>query len=258
MCTDFSLEPPDDTPADDTPPDQLADAPAPPAPFGTAARAMALSRRLSAPPVVTASELTRDALEMARDLVPAARWASLSSGGGTPRTTASSDPLADVLDALQYRCRSGPCLDALHGGTVVVSEFATEMRWPQFTALATASPVTAVLSYPLAPAGHPATSLNLYTDVEGAFDGSALHSAALAASSLAVMLTAISQRSRADRLRAELASTRRIGAAIGILMQRQRWSYERATEAFYRARDYGPLTVHELVERTISSAAKPR
>jgi hypothetical protein len=192
----------------------------------------ALSRLLSDPDAGASEELAGAALGLACELVPGARWASLTYKTTRPRTTAVSDPRAAALDELQYRTGGGPCLTALETTTVVVSDFATENRWPSFTALAVAEgTATGSVSYPLAPAGHEATSLNLYTDRAESVSGMDVEAAAYAASVIALVLTAINQRDQLRNLDIALKTSRSIGAAIGILMHRHRWTYDQAFDA---------------------------
>jgi hypothetical protein len=164
--------------------------------------------------------------------VPGARWASLTSRAGRPQTTAVSDPQAGELDEFQYRTGAGPCLTALTANSVVVSDFAAEDRWPEFTALAVAESVaTGSVSVALGPAGHKATSLNLYTDEPGGGRSIDAHAAAFSASVVALVLTVLDQRTQISNLEVALTTSRSIGAAIGILMHRHRWTYDQAFDA---------------------------
>ena len=192
----------------------------------------ALSRLLADTDATASEEIVCAALAMACELVPGARWASLTHKTARARTTAVSDPHAAVLDELQYRTGGGPCLTALETTAVVVSDFATEGRWPAFTALAVAEgTATGSISYPLASAGHNATSLNLYTDLVGGCHGMDVEAATLAASIFSLVLTAINQRDQVRNLDIALTTSRSIGAAIGILMHRHRWTYDQAFDA---------------------------
>lgn len=187
---------------------------------------------LTDPEAVDGDELAAAALGLACELVPGARWASLTHKAGRPRTTAVSDPRAAALDEFQYRTGSGPCLTALETANVVVSDFTTEHRWPEFTALAVAeSSATGSVSFPLAPAGHDGTSLNLYTDLADASAGMDVQAAGLAAAVISLVLTAINQREQVRNLDIALTTSRSIGAAIGILMHRHRWTYDQAFDA---------------------------
>ena len=218
---------------------------------GTAARVLELSRMIT-DAESGEEDAGRTGLALACDLVPGARWASLTRRNGEPVTTAASHPHARALDVLQYRAGEGPCLTALDTTSVIVSDFATETRWPAFISSAAAdSPARAALAYPLESAGHPATTLNLYSDVSGAFDGLVLHTAALTAAGLALALTAIDQHRRAAHLEIGLASSRLIGAAVGILMHRYRWTYDQAFDALRTTSQHSHRKLRDLADHVL-------
>jgi hypothetical protein len=211
-----------------------------------------LSQQLADDADIAGDELTRAALTLACETVPGARWASLTHRPGRPRTMAASDPSAAALDEFQYRAGTGPCLTALATGSPVASEFATEDRWPAFTALALAeTSARASLSLPLAAAGQAPISLNLYTDEAGAADSIDQPAAHLAAAALALSLTAISQRERLRNLEIALASSRLIGAAIGILMHRHRWTYQQSFDALRAASQHGHRRLRDIADDVV-------
>jgi hypothetical protein len=191
-----------------------------------------LSRLVATESGVPADRIATTALDLARDSVPGARFASLTYVATRPRTLAASDPRASAIDEFQYRTGSGPCLSAVATGATVTCDFETEDRWPAFTALAVADgSAKASLSLPLAPAGHDAVSLNLYTDAAAGSAGIDRRAAELATSALALVLTAVNHQQRMHHLEIALDSSRIIGAAIGILMHRHRWTYEQSFDA---------------------------
>ena len=196
------------------------------------AKLTALSLQLADLEAAHGDDLAGAALALACELVPGARWASLTHKTAEPHTTAVSDPHAAALDEFQYRTGSGPCLTALDTATLVVSDFSSEHRWPEFAALALAeSSATGSISCPLEAAGHHATSLNLYTDLAGASSGMDVQAAGLAAAVISLVLTAINQREQLRNLEVALTTSRSIGAAIGILMHRHRLTYDQAFDA---------------------------
>jgi hypothetical protein len=206
----------------------------------------------------SSEDMAATALQLACELVPPARWASLTSREGRPRTIAASDHRADELDELQYHASEGPCLAAIATGTTVVSDFGTEQRWPTFAARAvTDTSGRAALSYPLAAVGHPATSLNLYADVPGAFDEAAIAAASLSAAGIGMALAALRQKQRADNLALGLESSRHIGAAIGILMHRHRWTSERAFEALRLVSQHTHRKVRDVADEVMLTGSLP-
>lgn len=229
-----------------------------PAPTGAEEQLIALSQQVGEDQTVTEEVLASTALVLVCDLVLPARWASLTHRAAQPRTTAASDECAAALDTMQYRTGGGPCLEALVSGSVVVSDFATESRWPAFThAAVTGSTARGALSYPLALAGHPATALNLYTDDGGSFDAVALHDAAVAAAGLALTLTAVRQRRRTDGSEQAAVGDRRLGAAIGIIMQRYGWTYDEAYDALHRESVAAHRTLDDVVRDVVLRGVLP-
>jgi hypothetical protein len=80
-------------------------------------------------------------------------------------TVAASSELAIAVDQAQYADGSGPCLDALAGGTPVgVDNIDTTMAWPGFRDAAARMGLHASLSVPLfAGSGATIAALNLYS-----------------------------------------------------------------------------------------------
>lgn len=225
-----------------------------------AARLAQLTRQLAADAEETdGDELTNAALSLTCEFVPGARWASLTYRPGRPRTLAASDPHAAALDEFQYRTGAGPCLTALATATTVASDFATEDRWPEFTALALADGTAkASLSLPLAVTRPSAISLNLYTDADDVSRGIDARAAGPAAAGLALALTAINQRGRLHHLEIALTTSRLIGAAVGILMHRHRWTYEQSFDALRAASQHGNRRLREIADDVLFRGDLPR
>jgi hypothetical protein len=206
----------------------------------------------------TGDDLISTALRLVCDLVPAARWASVTHVAKQPETLAASDERALALDEAQYRSGVGPCLTALEDRTVVVSDFATEQRWAEFIAHASTDGVAAgSLSISLAAAGHAATSLNLYADARGRWDDAELEVAMLAAAGLALVLTAVAQRDRTHHLEVALSSSRVIGAAVGVLMTRHGWTYDQAFDALRRTIQHGHRKLRDIADDVVLMGTLP-
>ena len=78
------------------------------------------------------------------------------------------------LDEGQYRSGSGPCLEAARGGKVVlVSDLASERRWPAYRRLAADQGVRSCLSVPLPTRQLYLGGLNVYATRPAAFDAQA-------------------------------------------------------------------------------------
>lgn len=195
-----------------------------------------------------------------QDLTPGVEWASLTRHAPSrkPDTIAFSDPDAAAVDALQYASGDGPCLHAISTGTTTVTDFGTESRWPAFITRATRDTAArAALSYPLGAGGHPQVSLNLYSRQPHAFDGSFGPLVAITAAATALALSAAMQRERADNLQTGLLSNRQIGAAIGILMHRHRWTNEQAFDALRVHSQDTQRKLHDIAEEVVLTGTLP-
>src|SRR5215213_11534632 len=80
-------------------------------------------------------------------------------------TKAATDDLVWKLDALQYDLNEGPCVDAMHGPTVVVApHIRAEQRWPNYVPEAVKTGLRSQLA------------VKLYVDDQGTLGGLNLYS----------------------------------------------------------------------------------
>lgn len=214
-----------------------------------------LSRAISLRPGTDQVELMTTALIAACAAVPGRTCASLTLSGSSPNTPATSEPIAAMLDRLQYELGDGPCLSAIEQGSVVVSEFASERRWPQFVEKARQTPVAGSTSYPLSVAGHPNCSLNFYSESAG--DQAHRQATDLAAASFAITLTAINEHVRAHHLEVALKSSRQIGAAIGILMSIHKVTDDQAFDLLRMTSQNTHRKLREVAEDVLLTGALP-
>ena len=157
------------------------------------------------------------------DIVPGCQMAGISMRTRRRRTvavetTASTCPVALRADQAQYELDEGPCLDALRTAeTYVVSNTATEPRWPRWAPRAQSLGIRSVLSVRLpVPLDLPG-GLNLYSKAVNAYDEPAVQLAHLYAAHAATALDLVTE---LDGLRAALRRRHAIGVAQGVLMQR--------------------------------------
>jgi len=172
-------------------------------------------------------------VSVAVETVVGARWASVTMLLGDQfRTAASSGEHAVRADALQYEVGSGPCVDAvLEDSTFVTGDVGSEARWSEWgPRVSTEVGVNSVLSQRLhlhEQAGVVA-GLNIYSNVNDAFDRAAVGVALVLASHGAVVLSELLATNRAENLMKALQSNREIGVAMGILMQQHRFTRQEA------------------------------
>jgi ANTAR domain len=170
---------------------------------------------------------------VAVDTVSGARWASVSMLRGDHFTTAASTAdQAARADALQYELGSGPCIDAvLKDSLYVTGDVSSEPRWSDWGRRAsTEMGVNSVLSQRLHL--HDQTGvvagLNIYSDANDAFDQAAVGVGLILATHGAVVLSETLATNRARNLTKALQSNREIGVAMGVLMQKHRFTRQEA------------------------------
>lgn len=131
-----------------------------------------------------------------------------------------------VLDSLQQRSGSGPCIEASRDQrTIEIADMHAESRWPEFTGLAADLDVLSMLCLPLWIDDRTLGSLSLYARQTAAFDDTARRLAELFATHAAL---AIGDAQRTERLRRAMDNRDVIGQAKGILMERHSMTAEEA------------------------------
>lgn len=132
---------------------------------------------------------------------------------------ASTDPVVDRLDDLQYQLDEGPCLDALRApeDVFVSAELAHDQRWPRWAPRAAELGMRSILSVRLPTTRAVLAGLNLYGRGPDAFDQDDVHVALVFARHAAIALQVTHQ---VANLETAIESRHRIGVAQGMLMQR--------------------------------------
>jgi hypothetical protein len=223
---------------------------------GLAARLHDLTALLTAPGPVDRTRYEAAVIGLLRDHVPGVVSVSVTRGSGrSPVTAVSTDRLADRADRLQYETAEGPCLHAMTAGEPVVLDLAAgvgEQRWPRFRHRLAGEPtVGGVLSLPLCEGT--AASLNVYLGVPGP-DHDAVAAAAAAAR---LALTAVATRARADQLTEALASSRTIGAAIGVLMARRCCTQDVAFRELREASQNANRKLRDVADDVVATGELP-
>lgn len=166
-----------------------------------------------------------DALErlvkLAVASVPGCEWAGITAWPvqRNPRSLAATDRVALTVDELQYALGDGPCLVAAKEDEPVrIADLSTDVRWPGFGRLTVQrTPVRSILSFHLGDDPE-RTALNLYGGQPHAFEGESLTTGALFAAHARVLVMHAGHADQAAHLKEALTTNRRIGMAMGILM----------------------------------------
>lgn len=189
--------------------------------------------------------------------------------GGRLVTVGATDPVVEEVDRIQYRLRSGPCVDSvIHDRPFVAHDLRRTRQWPQFGAGAARLGVLSMLSYRLflddtgqrqsGPSqdrprdddprhGGLIGSLNVYARAAGVFDFEHTLPAVVALSSYAALaIWGGRQAAQVADLEQALGSSRDIGVALGILMERHKISREQAFGLLTMASQHGNRKLRDI------------
>jgi GAF domain-containing protein len=198
-----------------------------------ALEALAQIVQVDAPRRATLAEIAR----VCAELVPGADTASITVIGedGTPHTEAFTTTSALVWDERQYDANEGPCLDAARGrGVVLVSDMATDQRWPVYGPAAAKAGVGSSLSIGLTERKTVTGAVNLYSPLPEAFDDASVEVAtALAGYATAALASAAQYEALAtlaSQLNEALKSRAVIDQAKGVLIAQRGCTPDEAFE----------------------------
>jgi GAF domain-containing protein len=178
--------------------------------------------------------------------------------GDDPVTAVTTGQLALDLDEAQYGSGRGPCLQAAAGGEPVeVADTRTDLRFPDFGAVAVQHGVGSSLSLPLSLHEGVSGALNIYARQPEAFDAASRRFAQRFAAYGAVvagnMLVYESALDRAKNLEAALASRAVIDQAKGVLMERFKLTADQAFQALVQVSMETNTKVRDIAERFIDT-----
>jgi len=169
----------------------------------------------------------------------------------TYRTVATTDPLGDRLDALQYDLREGPCYAALTDDRfVLANDLASSSEFPRYAVRAAELGVGSQAAVQLLHNGERA-GLNLYARRRCAFDRSTVQLAELFATQAAGLLEYAMQ---VEQLSEALHTRTDIGTAVGILMERYGLDRTQAFAFLVRNSNDRNIKIRVLAQRLIDGA----
>jgi GAF domain-containing protein len=193
-----------------------------------------------------------------RDLVPEADQVSLTirTSRGGHKTLASSDPLAQEADALQYALGEGPCLEiADTGGWLRSGDVGTDSRYPAWGPRAAELGVGSLLAVAVTDRDEPLGALNLYSTRTGAFADRDVVDIALV---YAVHATnALSSARRASTLQTAVSSRHVIGMAQGIVMERYGIDQHQSFELLRRLSSTTNVKLRDVAAQIVATRAIP-
>lgn len=162
-------------------------------------------------------------------------------------TIASTDPIAEGLDQLQYDLREGPCYDASwRGQTMLSPNLRNEERWPQWAPKAAANGISSMLAVELATAEERVGALNLYFAEPREFDRDDVAFADIFGHHASIAVSCTSENAG---LLVALDSRKLIGQAQGILMERYEISDAQAFGVLTRYSQNNNIKLRDVAEQ---------
>jgi GAF domain-containing protein len=161
-------------------------------------------------------------------------WAAIARATDKrPVVAATSDPaIAQRIAEMQALAGGGPTWHAVRTGErVYVADLTRETRWPAHVSeLLARTPVRSIVAFSLQFGDETLGALTLYGDRPDAFSSEALETASVYADQAALALEIERTAERAENLEAALRTSREIGVAIGILVERYKISTQQSFE----------------------------
>lgn len=171
---------------------------------------------------------------------------------------ATTDPIVDAADHLQYDLQEGPCVDAAidpHAHVLLSADLSTDDRWPQWGPKTAALGLRAVLSAELRTGERRLGALNLYGEQPRQFTSDDAATAHLFGAHATLALTAAST---VEGLQTALDTRTEIGQAQGILMERFDLDASRAFDVLRRYSQNTNMKLHEVARALIETRTFPQ
>jgi GAF domain-containing protein len=192
------------------------------------------------------------------ELVPGADHAGITHvRHGRFSTPACSSEVARIVDRAQYEANEGPCVSAIRESEEVqAGDLGTDRRWPTFTRLVLARcEVRSMQSYRLFLQEDTLGALNFYAERPDGFTDAARPVAAVFATHAAVAWQAARDAEQNENLNIALSNSRRIGAAIGILMATRPTTEDGAFELLRQSSQRHHRKLREVADNVVFTGA---
>ncbi|SDO43892.1 GAF domain-containing protein [Nakamurella panacisegetis] len=180
---------------------------------------------------------------------------TLVHNDGALETVASSHPVVDQADALQYELSEGPCLTAAEtNGVYLIPETATDPRWPNWGPRAAELGLHSILSIHLFTDRQVLGALNLYARPSYQYSEDDIEAAQVVAAHASVGLA----RSRSEQnLWRAVDSRHVIGQAQGVLIERFSLQPEQAFSVLKRYSQQHNIKLHEVAVILLRTGSLP-
>ena len=186
---------------------------------------------------------------------------SVETEAGKTHTFGKTDQWVLEIDNSQYVAGEGPCLQAIRDGEVhEIVDLRTDDRWPVFKAAALEAGLRASYSIPLSVRDKTIGALNLYSRSEGPFPEGAKAAVEVVAAQGAIALanaqTLQATKRLVEQLEVAIESRETIGAALGIVMERENVSEQEAFEMLKSASQNTNVKLREVAKMIIDQKKK--
>lgn len=173
------------------------------------------------------------------------RFSSVTSTSDVPR----------LIDEIQADASEGPCLNAAQTTDCVrIDDLTLDTRWPRFGHLTSSRLGVHSLVAAVRPVSHNVVSaVNVYAARPHAFSPDHETVLSIFASTAAVSLRVLHQDNRAVHLERALHTSRRIGVALGILMNSKQINLEEAWTLLCKASQDNNIKLSVLADRVLRS-----
>lgn len=180
-------------------------------------------------------------------------------------TVAYNTETAKAMDELQYAYREGPCLTAANEQrTVVVDDFRTDERWPDYSDAVSQHGLRSILSAPFTIGPGAKAAMNLYSYRTNSFRDEEItfaeSYARQASKGLQLALRMAHYSEEADNRSRAMESRTDIDVAVGIVMAQNRCSQAEAFDILQRASSTRNVKLRviasEIVQRVSGSSSE--
>ncbi|GAB1511327.1 GAF and ANTAR domain-containing protein [Actinophytocola sp. KF-1] len=205
----------------------------------------AVARTLEAEPDVEGT--LRAIVTAAMTHVAGAEYAGISLvAGGKVRTVAPTADIVTEIDAVQFRLKEGPCVDAIADhGTYRTGDLTQESRWPVFGPAAAERGVRSMLCYRLFVSDNTMGALTLYAGRRDAFSERTEQEGQLFATHAAIALIGAQKEAS---LTAAIEHRDTIATAKGILMARHGVDAAQAFRMLVEASQHANMKLYRVAE----------
>ena len=180
---------------------------------------------------------------------------TLAVRGGEVTNVVATHRYPMVLDAIQNRCREGPCVTAAwRHHMMLVDDLNVDLRWPRYRRyVLEQTPIRSILAYELFVDGTSMAALNFYANHPHGFNDDSAELGGIFATHVAL---AWSMMRRQDQFRSALASRDIIGQAKGLIMERFHLDAVEAFELLTRLSQQSNTKLIDIA-RTLIDSERP-